>query len=163
LKQANKVVTAIEDLGIEKNRETFEILVSYYTNAGRLEDTWSIINKMRRQGFKPNSYVYSKIIELYRDNGMWKKAVEILREIKDEGIPLDKKIYNSIIDTFGKHGDLEGALEVFDEMPIKLDIKYSEVEKAVELFSRMQEQGGMYPDPKIFIKLINSLGEQGIM
>ncbi|KAG7014862.1 Pentatricopeptide repeat-containing protein, mitochondrial, partial [Cucurbita argyrosperma subsp. argyrosperma] len=165
---ASDALVLMSDLDIQKNQETYEILLDYHANAGRLEDTWSIINEMKRKGFELNSFVYSK------NNGMWKKAVGIVDEIRKSGIYVDKHIYNSIIDTFGKYGQLPEALEVFKKMQqdgvmpdittwnslIQRNCKSGNLATALELFTDMQEQG-MHPDPKIFITLISSLGEQG--
>lgn len=171
---ASGVFVLMSDLDIKKNQETYEILLDYHVNAGRLEDTWSIINEMKRKGFELNSFVYSKVIVIYQNNGMWKKAVGIVDEIRKSGISMDKHIYNSIIDTFGKYGHLSEALEVFKRMQqdgvvpdittwnslIQWNCKSGNLATALELFTDMQEQG-MHPDPKIFITLISFLGEQG--
>lgn len=168
------VLMLMSNLNIQKNLETYEILLDYHANAGRLEDTWSTINEMKQNGFDLNSFVYSKIIVIYQNNGMWKKAVGIVEEIRKSGISVDKHIYNSIIETFGKYGQLSEALEVFKRMQqdgvmpnittwnslIQWSCKAGNVATALELFTEMQEQG-MHPDPKIFITLISSLGEQG--
>ena len=171
---ASGVLVLMSDLDIKKNQETYEILLDYHVNAGRLEDTWSIINEMKRKGFELNSFVYSKVIVIYQNNGMWKKAVGIVDEIRKSGISMDKHIYNSIIDTFGKYGQLSEALEVFKRMQqddvvpdittwnslIQWNCKAGNLATALELFTDMQEQG-MHPDPKIFITLISFLSEQG--
>ncbi|KAL6533424.1 hypothetical protein OROMI_027536 [Orobanche minor] len=174
LELCDKVLVAIDELGLERNRKTFEILIDYYVSAGRLNDTWLVIAEMKRKGYSPNSYVYSKIIEIYRDNGMWKKAMGVLGEVRRMGMALDRIIYSSIIDTFGKHGELGEALEVFAKMQedcIKPDVKvwnslirwhcrYGDGGGALDLFDRMQKEG-TYPDPKIFMTIISTLGEQG--
>ncbi|GFY83928.1 hypothetical protein Acr_03g0007020 [Actinidia rufa] len=80
---ADKVLVAIDELGIGRNRETYGILLDYYVHAGHLEDTWSIIGEMRREGFKLNSFVYSKVIGLSRDNEMRKKAMGIHGRFQD--------------------------------------------------------------------------------
>ncbi|XP_022140899.1 pentatricopeptide repeat-containing protein At5g42310, mitochondrial-like isoform X2 [Momordica charantia] len=171
---ASGVLVLMSDLDIQRNQETYELLLDYHSNAGRLEDTWSIINEMKLKGFQLNSFVYSKVIVIYQNNGMWKKAVGIVDEIRKSGISMDIHIYNSIIDTFGKYGQLSEALEVFRRMQqdgvipdittwnslIQWNFKAGNLATALELFTEMQEQG-MHPDPKIFITLISSLGEQG--
>ncbi|KAB1223429.1 hypothetical protein CJ030_MR2G012426 [Morella rubra] len=43
----------------------------------------------------------------------WWGVVEVLREMR---MPLDKQIFKSIIDTFGKYGELDEALEMFEKM-----------------------------------------------
>lgn len=174
LELAGKLLILMDGLGISRNQETYEILVDYYVKAGRLEDTWCVINQMKQRGFQLNSFVYSKIICLYRDNGMWKKAMEIVQEIRERGMTMDARIYSSIIDTFGKYGELREALEVFDRMQqegIKPDIttwnslirwhcKVGDFTKTIDLFTMMLEQG-FHPDPKVFINLISRLGEKG--
>ncbi|KAH0721750.1 hypothetical protein KY290_006167 [Solanum tuberosum] len=174
LRLADKVLMLLDDLAVDRNQETYEILLEYYVSAGRLEDTWLIVAKMRRESYPLNSFVYSKIIELYRDNGMWKKALGIVEEIREMGLRLDKRIFNSIIDTFGKYGELGEALEMFDKMRqegikpdfrtwnslIRWHCKYGHLDTAIELFNEMQDQG-LYPDPKIFIIIITHLVEQG--
>lgn len=174
LRLADKVLMLLEDLDVERNQETYEILLEYYVNAGRLEDTWLIVSKMRRESYRLNSFVYSKITELYRDNGMWKKALGIVEEIREMGLRLDKRLFNSIIDTFGKYGELGEALEVFEKMRrdgikpdfrtwnslIRWHCKFGHLDAAIDLFDEMQEQG-LYPDPKIFIIIITHLVEQG--
>ncbi|XP_022890446.1 pentatricopeptide repeat-containing protein CRP1, chloroplastic isoform X3 [Olea europaea var. sylvestris] len=174
LELADKVSRVLDDSGLVRNRETFEILIDYYVHAGRLKDTWLVISQMKRKEYQLDSFVYSKIIELYRDNGMWKKAIAIMREIREMGIPMDRRIYNSIIDTFGKYGELEEALEIFERMQqegivpdvrtwnslIQWNCKFGNLGSALDLFSKMLEQG-IYPDPKIFVTIITRLGEQG--
>ena len=44
---------------------------------------------------------------------------------------------------------------------IRWHCKHGELANALELFTKMQEQGGLNPDPKIFITIISRLGEQG--
>ena len=106
----------MDDLGIWRSKETYQIFLDYYVGAGRLEDTWSTINEMKQKGFPLNSFMYSKVVGIYRDNGMWKKAIEVLEEIRERGISLDIHICNSIIDTFGKYGELDEALKLFKKM-----------------------------------------------
>ncbi|XAR52102.1 hypothetical protein NMG60_11020003 [Bertholletia excelsa] len=65
--------------------------------AGRMEDTLSIIGKMRKDGSQLNSFVYSKVIGLYRDNGMWKKAMDIVQEIKEMEVSLDKRLLSCLL------------------------------------------------------------------
>ncbi|KAM7499866.1 hypothetical protein LguiA_024280 [Lonicera macranthoides] len=122
----------IDDLGMKGNRETFEILLDYHVCAGQLKDTWSVTAKMKQEGIQLNSFDYSKVIDLYRDNGMCKKATGI------EGIRPDITAWNSLIRWYCKLEELANALE---------------------LFTKIQEQGGLYPDPKIFIAIISRLGE----
>ncbi|CAN4109252.1 unnamed protein product [Withania somnifera] len=158
LQLADKVLMLLEDLAIERNQETYEILLEYYVNAGRLEDTWLIVGKMSGESYPLNSIVYT---------------LGILEEIREMGLRLDKRLFNSIIDTFGKYGELGEALEVFEKMRregIKPDFrtwnslvrwhcKFGHLDAAIGLFNEMQEQR-LYPDPKIFIIIITHLVEQ---
>ncbi|KAG9158075.1 hypothetical protein Leryth_000234 [Lithospermum erythrorhizon] len=174
LSLAEKVLGALDVMRVKRNRETYEILLDYHVNARRLKDSWSVIAKMRKEGYRPNAFVYGKIIELYRDNGMWNKAIEIVNEIQDMGLSLDKTIYNSIIDTLGRCGELEEAKATFKKMKqdgIEPDIrtwnsliichsKSGDVDTALEFLIKMQEEG-FYPDPKVFVRVITCLGEQG--
>ncbi|KAH6797072.1 hypothetical protein C2S52_021626 [Perilla frutescens var. hirtella] len=105
LELCDKVLRAVDDMGLERNRKMFEILIDYYVNAGRLNDMWLVLAEKKIKGYDPNSYVYSKIIEIYRDNGMWKKAMG-----------MDRRIYGSVTDTFSRNGELGEALEVFEDM-----------------------------------------------
>ena len=169
-----RVLAVMDGPGIPRNRETYEILLDYYVSAGRMEDTWSVINEMKRRQFRLSSFVCGKVIGLYQDNGMWKKAMDVVEEIREMGMSLDRQIYNSIIDTFGKYGELDEALQVFEKMQresVRPDItswnslilwhcRAGDISKALELFTEMQEQG-LHPDPKIFITIISRLGEQG--
>ncbi|KAF1001487.1 hypothetical protein AG4045_002500 [Apium graveolens] len=88
---AYRLLLAMDDFNLKKNRETYEILLDYYVSAGRLEDTWSVIAMMKREGFQLDSFVCSKVIGLYRDNGMWKKALGTVREIREMGLLPDKR------------------------------------------------------------------------
>ncbi|XP_057527112.1 pentatricopeptide repeat-containing protein CRP1, chloroplastic-like isoform X2 [Amaranthus tricolor] len=171
---ANRTLRVMEELGICKSQDTFEIFLDYYVSSRRLSDTWAIIGDMKKKGYRLNSFVYSRVIELYRDNGMWKKAMEIVREISEMGVAMDRRIYNSIIDTFGKYGELDEAMEVYGKMRgegimpdivtwnclIKWHCKAGDYTKALDLFTEMQDQG-MNPDPKIFNILISQLGDRG--
>ncbi|KAH6777469.1 hypothetical protein C2S52_007071 [Perilla frutescens var. hirtella] len=105
LEMCDKVLTAVDDMGLERNRKMFEILIDYYVNVGRLNDTWLVLAEKKIKGYDPNSYVYSKIIEIYRDNWMWKKAMG-----------MDRRIYGSVTDTFSRNGKLGEALEVFEDI-----------------------------------------------
>ncbi|KAL2349403.1 hypothetical protein Fmac_003403 [Flemingia macrophylla] len=82
---AHGLLQEMDDSGIWRSQETYQIFLDYYVGAGRLEDTWSTINEMKQKGFPVNSFVYSKVIGIYRDNGMWKKAIEVLEEIRERG------------------------------------------------------------------------------
>lgn len=171
---ASRLLAVMDDYRIPRNRESYEILLDYHVNAGRLEDTWSIINEMRHLGFQLNSFVYSRVIGIYRDNGMWKKAMGVVRDIMEMGMIPDHHIYNAVIDTFGKHGELSEALEAFEKMKqegvapnvntwnslICWHCKAGDLRTAVELLTSMQAQG-LCPDPKIFTTIISRLGEQG--
>ncbi|KAH6760008.1 Tetratricopeptide repeat superfamily protein [Perilla frutescens var. hirtella] len=114
LELSDKVLRVVDDMELERNRKTFEILIDYYVNAGRLNDTWLVLAEKKRKGYDPNSYVYSKIIEIYRDNGMWKKAMGVVEEIRAMG--MYRRIYGSVIDTFSRNGELGEALEVFEDI-----------------------------------------------
>ncbi|CAN7016020.1 unnamed protein product [Brassica oleracea var. botrytis] len=175
LELALRVLDHMELENVEKNQETCEILLNYFVGAGRLEESWRVVNEMKKREFPLTSFVYGKIIRIYRDNGMWKKALGIVEEISEIGLPMDVEIYNSIIDTFGKYGELDEALQVLRKMQRSSDLKpnmstwnslirwhchHGAVDKALELFTMMQDQG-LYPDPRMFVKLITRLGEKG--
>ncbi|XP_018483210.2 putative pentatricopeptide repeat-containing protein At5g36300 [Raphanus sativus] len=175
LEFALRVLDRMELENVDKNQETCEILLNYYVTAGRLEESWRVVNEMKRRKFPLTSFVYGRIIRIYRDNGMWKKALGIVEEISEIGLPMDVVLYNSIIDTFGKYGELDEALQVLRKMQGSNDLKpdistwsslirwhchHGAVDKALELFTMMQDQG-LYPDPRMFVKLITLLGEKG--
>ncbi|KAG2287387.1 hypothetical protein Bca52824_046991 [Brassica carinata] len=96
LELALRVLDHMELENVEKNQETCEILLNYFVGAGRLEESWRVVNEMKK--FPLTSFVYGKIIRIYRDNGMWKKALGIVEEISEIGLPMDVEIYNSIIE-----------------------------------------------------------------
>ncbi|CDY64953.1 BnaCnng45620D [Brassica napus] len=129
----------------------YNALLGGYLRKGQLEleESWRVVNEMKKREFPLTSFVYGKIIRIYRDNGMWKKALGIVEEISEIGLPMDVEIYNSIIDTFGKYGELDEALQ------------FGSFQDPEELVGRLKSEG-VAPSANMFCTLADAYAQQGL-
>ncbi|KAL0719509.1 hypothetical protein Bca4012_068833 [Brassica carinata] len=139
----------------EKDKETWNSLISGYVRVGAAEETLDMLGKMHREGLKLTTYALGSVlkaccsINLKEENGM-----VIHCYVAKLGMECDVVVGTALLDMYAKHGSLKEAVKLFSSMPVKNVVMYNSMisgflhtdgeacsEEALKLFMDMQRQG----------------------
>ncbi|CAN6926067.1 unnamed protein product [Brassica oleracea] len=152
----------------EKDKETWNSLISGYVRVGAVKETLSMLAKMHREGLKLTTYALGSVlkaccIDLKEENGM-----VIHCYVAKLGMECDLVVGTALLDMYAKHGRLKEAVKLFSLMPVKNVVMYNAMisgflhtdditcsEKAFKLFMDMQRQG-LKPSPTTFSSVLKA-------
>jgi pentatricopeptide repeat protein len=126
-KKADAMLQTMKDNGIERTAVVYTSLIKCHERD--LSKVDSLFKEMIEEGIKPDEVTYNTMIKCHERDLL--KVDSLFKEMIEEGIKPMKGSYNLMIDACSKGGDFD---------------------KAVELFSRMKEEG-INPDSFTFKKM----------
>ncbi|CAG7890284.1 unnamed protein product [Brassica rapa] len=151
----------------EKDKETWNSLISGYVRVGLAGETLSMLAKMHREGLKLTTYALGSVlkaccIDLKEENGM-----VIHCYVAKVGMECDIVVGTALLDMYAKHGSLKEAVKLFGLMPVKNVVMYNAMisgflhkdditcGEALKLFMDMQRQG-LKPSPTTFSAVLKA-------
>ncbi|KAK6230534.1 hypothetical protein QUC31_002052 [Theobroma cacao] len=116
----------------EKTVKTYGALLNCYVREGLLDESLSLMKKMRDMGFLSSPLNYNDLMCLYTNTGQLEKVPDVLLEMKRNGVSPDKFSYRICINSYGARADINSMEKVLQEMKshrhIKMDwVTYSTV------------------------------------
>ncbi|KAJ3322588.1 hypothetical protein HDV06_002965 [Boothiomyces sp. JEL0866] len=99
---------------IQKDQETFNILLHGYKNAKQYEKALSLHMEMIELDISPNHQTMSILIDMYCKSGQVDRAFNIIKEMVTNGEQPLVIYCNSILDQYRKHKQFDKCLEVYD-------------------------------------------------
>ncbi|CAH8348909.1 unnamed protein product [Eruca vesicaria subsp. sativa] len=137
----------------EKDKETWNSLISGLVRVAAVEETLSMLAKMHREGMKLTTYVLGSVlkaccINLKKENGM-----VIHCYVAKLGMEFDLVVGTALLDMYAKNGSLKESIKLFSLMPVKNVVAYNAMisgflhtdditcSEAFKLFMDMQRQG----------------------
>ncbi|KAL9236966.1 hypothetical protein vseg_011569 [Gypsophila vaccaria] len=101
-------------------------LVSTYVQAGDLEGTLWLLNKMKREGFSPNQRTFGTVVS---SSESLQNGVELGSMVHDEiiscGLEVNAHLATSLVGLYSKHGDVSAAFKIFERVSDKDDILWT--------------------------------------
>lgn len=145
--------TSLFDRTDEKDKETWNSLISGYVRVGAAGETLSLLAKMHREGLKPTTYALGSVLKACCINPKEENGMVIHCYVAKLGMECDIVVGTALLDMYAKHGSLKEAVKLFSLMPVKNVVMYNAMIsgfhhtdgegccEALKLFMDMQRQG----------------------
>ncbi|XP_074558951.1 pentatricopeptide repeat-containing protein At5g08510-like [Curcuma longa] len=151
------------------NPHTFVFLFSACAAFARPGHGRAIHARFLLSGFPFDAFVATALLDLYAKSGLLDSA----RRVFDEMPTRDVALWNSMIRGYSRYGDLDKARELFDAMPFRNVISWtsmvsgytqnSRYEEAINVFSRMWEEGEVKPNEVTLASVLPACAHLGAM
>ncbi|KAF8081433.1 hypothetical protein N665_0887s0020 [Sinapis alba] len=140
----------------EKDKETWNSLISGYVRVGAAEETLNLLAKMHREGLKLTTYAIGSVLKACCINLKEENGMVIHCYVAKLGMECDLVVGTALLDMYAKHGSLKEAIKLFSLMPVKNVVMYNAMisgflhmdditgeacSEAFKLFMDMQRQG----------------------
>ncbi|OMO80266.1 hypothetical protein CCACVL1_13051 [Corchorus capsularis] len=107
----------------DKSVQTYGALLNCYVQEGLVDESLSLVKKMKEMGFLTSPLTYNDIMCLYTKTGQLEKVPDVLSEMKRNGVSPDIFSYRVCINSYGARADYNSMGKVLEEMKSKRDIK----------------------------------------
>ena len=142
------VLAQINAAGLRPNSITYNHLVSYYRNIGRIEDAMEIVKRMESEGLSLTPSLYTTLINGWREKGDFRMVDSLVAQFRLSGLQPDLHLYNSMMRCSFECGRPEEARRLAEEL-VEAGVKPNHVTH--KLFvrqllkaGRMEEAEGLY-------------------
>ncbi|KAL5791630.1 hypothetical protein ACOSP7_000224 [Xanthoceras sorbifolium] len=183
---ANSIVAMYGKCGnVEKARMVFDqmqerdgiswnSILSGYTQNGLASEALLLFDEMQHFGCKPNPVTALILVSACAYLGSHHLGRKLHNFIINKNIKIDAALRNTLMDMYAKCGDLDTAECMFNDIhPSELDVSSWNVlisgygmhghgRKALELFTRMQEEG-VEPDHITFTSILSACSHAGLI
>ncbi|XP_057859936.2 pentatricopeptide repeat-containing protein At2g13600 [Cryptomeria japonica] len=149
----------------QRNLVTWNVMIGVYVQCGEAEEALKLFRLMRKKMIKMSHFTASSVVKACTALSALKQGRELHAHVIRSGFELDIVLYTTLIEMYWKGGSKLDACKVFDEMPLRNVISWSVMisgcvqngfeEKAVALFSKMQEMG-FNPNQYIYSSIIKA-------
>ncbi|KAM7518296.1 hypothetical protein LguiB_017258 [Lonicera macranthoides] len=158
----------------ERDSITWNSMLSCYTQNGLASDALSLFDQMQASDVKCNPVTALIMVSACAYMGSQQIARKIHHFIVDNETRIEPTLFNAIVNMYAKCGDLGTAVEMFDKNPlIERNVSswnalisgygmHGFGREAVELFSRMQEEG-VEPNHITFTSLLSACSHAGLI
>lgn len=102
-------------------------IISGYSNAGKLNVSIALFERMKLEGLKPNDFTWNAIIAGYAQSGDRDGALKLFSRMTREGICPDLVTWNALISGFTRSNQPAEALKLFREMLVVARIRPNHV------------------------------------
>lgn len=103
------LMAEMSEQGCRPNLITYNLLVSYYRNLGRIEDAMEILKRMEAAGVAANTSLYTTLINGWREKGDYSMVENIFQRFLESGLEPDLYVYNSMMLAYFRQGKPEEA------------------------------------------------------
>ncbi|WOL13378.1 hypothetical protein Cni_G22148 [Canna indica] len=156
----------------ERNVVSWSTVISMYAQFGRFKEALEVFNEMQLSGIQPNQAAIVSALSASGSLGALDQGRWIHAFVDRNGMELNRVLGTALIDMYAKCGCIKTALEIFEVMPERDVYVYTamisgmsnhgQVEKALKLFSRMEEEG-VRPNEVTFICIISACARMGLV
>ncbi|GAV73408.1 PPR domain-containing protein/PPR_2 domain-containing protein/PPR_3 domain-containing protein/DYW_deaminase domain-containing protein [Cephalotus follicularis] len=169
-----KLARLVFDRMEERDGISWNSMLSGYTQNGQASEALLLFYHMQDSGCKPNPVTALILVSACAYLGSRHLGRKLHDFIADSNIKIDTILWNSLMDMYAKCGDLETAVKMFNDIdPSKRDVTswnilisgygmHGNGKKALEVFSRMQEEGGE-PDHVTFASILSACSHAGLI
>lgn len=100
----------------DKVDKLYGALLNCYVREGLIDESLSLMQKMKGMGFFGTALNYNGIMCLYTNTGQHEKIPDVLLEMKENGVSPDNFSYRICINSYGTRSDLRSMENVLQEM-----------------------------------------------
>jgi pentatricopeptide repeat protein len=136
-----------------------------YSKAGQHDKTIVLFQEMQQKGMTPNTFTFVPVLNACASLRALEEGRQVHEQIIQSGCEGDAFVGCSLVDMYAKCGSMEDAHRVFNKMPSRDVVtwnamilghgKCAQGQKALELFSQMQQEG-VKPDSVTFVGVVNA-------
>ncbi|XP_020218985.1 pentatricopeptide repeat-containing protein At3g29230 [Cajanus cajan] len=156
-----------------KNVVLWTTIIAGYAEKGIAREAAELFRRMDEAGMRPDDGFLFSVLSACTESGMLGLGRRIHESMRRWRFRCGTKVLNAFIDMYAKCGCLDAAFGVFDGMMGKKDVVswnsmiqgyalHGRGEKALELFSRMVQEG-FEPDAYTFIGLLCACTHAGLV
>ncbi|CAK9275989.1 unnamed protein product [Sphagnum jensenii] len=150
---------------VQLDRFSWNARLARCGKAGQHEKTIPLFQEMQKKGMTPNTLTFVSVLNACATLRALEEARQVHEQIIQSGCEGDAFVGCSLVDMYAKCGSMEDAQSVFDKMPSRDAVTWNAMilgggkcgqgEKALELFSQMQQEG-VKPDSVTFVGVVNA-------
>lgn len=151
---------------------SWTIIISGYAEKGMVKEASVLYDEMEAAGMRPDDGTVISILTACAEAGLLSLGVKVHATMQRNRFRCSTNVLNSLVDMYAKCGSLDKALSVFDWIPRKDLVSWNSMlqglamhghgEKALELFSRMKEEG-FKPDKYTLIAVLCACTHAGLV
>ena len=155
-----------------KNIVPWTIIISGYAEKGMTKEAISLYDKMEEAGLRPDDGAVISILAACAESGLLGLGEKVHASIKRTKFKCRTSVSNALVDMYAKCARLDKAYSVFDGMARRDAVSWNAMlqglamhghgEKALQLFSRMNEEG-FAPDKVSFISILCACSHAGFV
>ncbi|XP_059634017.1 pentatricopeptide repeat-containing protein At3g26782, mitochondrial-like [Cornus florida] len=158
----------------ERDGISWNSMLSCYTQNGLASEALLLFDQMQASGSKPNPVTALIMVSACSYLGSSQLGRKLHNFIINNDIRIDTTLWNAIMDMYAKCGDLDTTVEIFNRMcSNERDVSSWNVlisgygmhghgQKALELFSQMQEEG-VQPNHITFTSILSACSHAGLI
>lgn len=105
--------------GLEEESVTFMILVKGLCKAGRIDEVFALLEKMREKLCKPDVFAYTAMIRVLVCKGNLDGCLRIWEEMGRDRVEPDVWAYTTLVSALCRGGNVERGYKLFQEMKQK--------------------------------------------
>ncbi|XVF70321.1 hypothetical protein PTKIN_Ptkin11bG0152400 [Pterospermum kingtungense] len=121
LRSAENYFSSLSDQ--DKNVKTYGALLNCFVREGLIDESLSLVKKMREMGLPTSALNYNDLMCLYTNVGQPEKVPGVLLEMKTNGVSPDRFSYRICINSYGARADYNSMEKVLQEMESQQHIK----------------------------------------
>ena len=149
----------------DKSVTTWSSMIKGYAQHHRIEEAFSLFDKMQINGIMPNNVTFICILKACSSLDKLEKGKIIHDHVKRSCYASDEMVGNTLIGMYMQCGSVNDAIQVFNELPKNNIITWNAMisgyfqngfsHKAVKLFDRMQVEG-VNPNKVTFASILKA-------
>ncbi|XP_010029354.2 pentatricopeptide repeat-containing protein At3g29230 [Eucalyptus grandis] len=134
-----------------KNLVPWTIIISGYAKKGMAKEASQLYDQMEESGLVPDDGTLISILAASAESGLLRLGMKVHAWVEKTKVNCSTLVTNALIDMYAKCGRLDDALSIFNLMTKKDIVSWNIMiqglaihgngEKALHLFSRMEEEG----------------------
>jgi pentatricopeptide repeat protein len=101
------------DRSPSRDAVTYNTMISALCNAGRSDEAFRLLDRMKRSGLRPDKFTYTSLIKACANGD---DTQELLYDMRENGVKGDVRTYNAVIKTLCDERKLTEATKMVSEM-----------------------------------------------
>ncbi|KAH7677579.1 TPR-like protein [Dioscorea alata] len=168
-KDAIFLFNGIQATGLRPDTYSFPFALKAAAHLSVLELGQELHGQIVRLGFGLDVHVLTGLIHMYSFCG----GIDHARKVFDRIPQRDVVVWNAMVAGYVRHGELESARVLFEQMPERNVISWTAViagyaqmnraAEAIEIFRRMQLEGGVDPDEIALLAALSACAQLGAL
>ncbi|KAK2971336.1 hypothetical protein RJ640_026053 [Escallonia rubra] len=160
------------DSMVEKDLVAWNALIAAYAQNGLAVNAVRLFGDMSDSGVRPDAVTVVCVLSACSHLGCLETGENVYEFARREGIDCNIFVDNALLDVFVKCGNIDMAWDWFENMPHRNVISWStmiggyamngESEKALALFSKMQNEGP-WPNDVTFLGVLSACSHAGLV